>query len=96
MTQSDGYRLSLMSSRPRSVLVRAELGVGEEAVAEPREAAAAWQAEVEQALREVKDGSAELDDWEEAVRELGGLSGEQGRHRLVNSRSPSGGSGQSC
>jgi hypothetical protein len=49
--------------------VRAELGVGEEAVAEPREVAAAWQAEVEQALREVEDGSAELDDWEDVDKE---------------------------
>jgi hypothetical protein len=57
------------------VLVRAELGVGEEAVAEPREVAAAWQAEVEQALREVKDGSAELDDWDDVDRELEELVG---------------------
>ena len=56
-------------------LVRAELGVGEEAVAEPHAVAAAWQAEVEQALREVQDGSAELDDWEDVDRELEDLVG---------------------
>ena len=57
------------------VLVRAELGVGEEAVAEPGEVAAAWQAEVERALREIDDGSAELDDWDDVDRELEDLVG---------------------
>jgi hypothetical protein len=67
-------QLDRLSPEERA-LVRAELGVGEEAVAEPREVAAAWQAEVEQALREVEDGSAELDDWEEVDRELEDLLG---------------------
>lgn len=62
-------QLDRLSPRERA-LVRAELGVGEEAIAEPREVAAAWQVEVEQALREIEAGSAELDDWEDVEREL--------------------------
>ena len=62
-------QLDRLSPEERA-LARAEIGVDEEAVAEPREVAAAWQAEVERALREVEDGSAELDDWEDVDREL--------------------------
>jgi hypothetical protein len=57
-------------------LLRAELRVSDEFLGTPQEIAQAWQHELYQGLREVRDGTAQLDDWDDVEQELSRLVGK--------------------